>query len=429
MYGQFKTVLALIGASSILFFINFSVWQYSQYTQTELVVARHRKQIHDDGANKLPVPASFLVQFANDKQLDGNGNVMPQALSDLPCEHFHCRYVGPLADDVPGLGDIGSFTVKNDVECANLCDKYRNCASFEYSLPVEGMQTCHLDTKSTRTGLKYGAFGLYVRRTMFRRDEIIPNNWGPVLGGNTRGLSLNQWIDQELPKIPRVPLDPLSFVLGFDFVDQEGEWLEFGVFQGNTANQIAAHRIPNAAGYTKVYGFDSFQGLPEDWHIGVMNSDDANARTILGSTFDLHGGLPIVSSNVELVKGWFNESTPVWLKDHGDSPITLLHVDCDLYTSSATVFREIGHLLVPGSVIVFDELINFPAFRKHEIRALFEFLDASQFTFEWLGTPCGVDSVLGMPVGSLEGDGYCLAVAIRLGEKRPPPPKSPFSGS
>lgn len=43
----------------------------------------------------------------------------------------------------------------------------------------------------------------------------------------------------------------------------EGLILEFGVWRGGTINHIA--------GKTKrtVYGFDSFEGLPEDWFTGV----------------------------------------------------------------------------------------------------------------------------------------------------------------
>ena len=49
--------------------------------------------------------------------------------------------------------------------------------------------------------------------------------------------------------------------------------------------------------YYKLYGFDSFKGLPEkqrDWYDK--------------GSFNRNGNLPKVNSNVKLIKGWFNET-------------------------------------------------------------------------------------------------------------------------
>ena len=77
---------------------------------------------------------------------------------------------------------------------------------------------------------------------------------------------------------------------------KDGLVMEFGVFQGSTANQISRY-LPNAT----IYGFDSFQGLPEDWDIG-------SGRTAPKEAFDMRGGLPNVMSNVKLVKGFYNDT-------------------------------------------------------------------------------------------------------------------------
>lgn len=95
-------------------------------------------------------------------------------------------------------------------------------------------------------------------------------------------------------------------------------------------------------------------------------------------------------------------------------PIGLLHIDCDIYSSTKTVFNLLKDRLVPGSVIVFDELINYPAYRKHELKAFFEVIAETKKSFEWIGSSCGVDVAQGLPVGALEGDGTCLAVAARI---------------
>ena len=52
-----------------------------------------------------------------------------------------------------------------------------------------------------------------------------------------------------------------------DNVKIEGDFLEFGVFQGRSIN-IIAEKFPDQ----KIYGFDSFKGLPEDWVVSKNNT-------------------------------------------------------------------------------------------------------------------------------------------------------------
>jgi hypothetical protein len=66
---------------------------------------------------------------------------------------------------------------------------------------------------------------------------------------------------------------------------------EFGVFDGQAIN-IIADKMPNK----KIYGFDSFYGLLEDWSGGECYQ----------GSFNLNGFMPTVRHNVELVKGYFD---------------------------------------------------------------------------------------------------------------------------
>lgn len=71
----------------------------------------------------------------------------------------------------------------------------------------------------------------------------------------------------------------------------DGTWAEFGVFKGATASMAAAWRSRFCGSVVDpVYGFDTFTGLPGDWHF--FKSGD----------FSLEGQLPDVPDNVELVK-------------------------------------------------------------------------------------------------------------------------------
>ncbi len=177
----------------------------------------------------------------------------------------------------------------------------------------------------------------------------------------------------ELDNIPNIGKNPLHYVFEINIVNTEGLLLEFGVFSGSTINYIAS-KIKGK----RVYGFDSFEGLPEPW----MRSDNGWATT--HRAFDRQGSLPPVAPNVTLVKGWFNETLPDFLKDN-TQPITFVHVDCDIYSSTKCIFDLMKTQLADGCVIVFDELVNYPDFEKHEWKAWWELVNETGITWEWIG--------------------------------------------
>ena len=61
-----------------------------------------------------------------------------------------------------------------------------------------------------------------------------------------------------------------------------------------------------------------------------------------------------------------------------------LHVDCDLYSSAVTVLDEVGPRLRPGSIVLFDEFLNFPEWEQHEARAWWEYAEKQQVGFRYV---------------------------------------------
>lgn len=161
---------------------------------------------------------------------------------------------------------------------------------------------------------------------------------------------------------------------GSDHVTLKGLYIELGVCTGKTINFIAALNP-----HQKIYGFDSFEGLPENWVKGD--------KTILAGTFAFKNPnvLPPVLHNVELFKGWFKESLPEFVKNHQfDECIAFLHVDSDIYSAASTAFQILSPKICPGTIIVFDELYNFPGFENHEFKAFQEFLNKSGYEAKYL---------------------------------------------
>lgn len=169
-----------------------------------------------------------------------------------------------------------------------------------------------------------------------------------------------------MPTAPHFEQSQTTLEHALSMAPTGGMALEFGVYTGSTLKIIATARSDG-----KVYGFDSFQGLPEDWRNGFPSG-----------TFTVDG-LPDVSG-AELVVGWFEETLEGFLATH-QGPVDFLHVDGDLYSSAKTVLDLAGPRLHQGSVIVFDEFFNFPGWQEHEYRAWREYVDRTGVQFSYQG--------------------------------------------
>lgn len=156
----------------------------------------------------------------------------------------------------------------------------------------------------------------------------------------------------------------------------EGQILEFGVWTGGTITKIA-----EVAKDRKVVGFDSFEGLDYQWR------HDVNLKM-----FDMDGQLPSVPKNVTLVKGYFENSLPAYLKDN-QTPVSFLHIDSDIYESAKTVLENLKDQIVAGTVIVFDEFFNYVGWQQHEYRAFEEFVKKYNKKHEYIGFASGHLSV------------------------------------
>jgi hypothetical protein len=167
----------------------------------------------------------------------------------------------------------------------------------------------------------------------------------------------------------RVPFYPARAPLlrrAAELATVDGFWLEFGVFHGDSINQLA-HLTTRG-----VFGFDSFEGLPSDW--GSVHRK---------GTFSLGGTMPEVEHNVVLVRGWFSDTLPEFVASRGEFRVALLHIDCDLYESARVVLSVLQDRIVAGTVIVFDEYSTLRP--DDEARAFREFVRSGRRRYRILG--------------------------------------------
>ena len=191
-----------------------------------------------------------------------------------------------------------------------------------------------------------------------------------------KDIPFAQFLQEISNTMPSLDIPPLEFAMRLPRIP--GLLVELGVYTGGTISKIA-----NANPQDVVYGFDSFEGLPDDWNRPDMVFNKG--------AFSLNKALPIVPSNVRLFAGWFENTLPKFAQEHENEHISILHIDCDLYSSTKCAFEHLGPLLQKGSIIVFDELLNYPTFQQHEVKAFYEFLCSTEYNVEWLGKMGQVD--------------------------------------
>ena len=153
-------------------------------------------------------------------------------------------------------------------------------------------------------------------------------------------------------------------------IECEGLVAEFGVFKGYSINYFARKLGSN----TTIFGFDSFEGLQEDWKGHILRTGD----------FSLGGRLPKVARNVELIKGWFDLTVPDFMARHPES-LSFVHIDSDTYEAASILLKILGRKFQKGTVIVFDEYFGFRGWRFGEWKAWKEFVESTGLQYEYLG--------------------------------------------
>lgn len=141
-------------------------------------------------------------------------------------------------------------------------------------------------------------------------------------------------------------------------------WAEFGVNTGGSTHQIVHH----LSMYGTFHLFDSLKGIPEPW---VMGSGTVYRKGHWSSG----GHWPSFTerdSRFVHHEGWFADTLPFDFK----AQLGLVHIDSDLYSSCKTVLDAIDPYLVEGTVMIFDELVDwgdvYPRWQEGEWRALQE---------------------------------------------------------
>ena len=130
-------------------------------------------------------------------------------------------------------------------------------------------------------------------------------------------------------------------------------WCEFGVGEGESLDWF----LLNKPRGNVMFGFDTFEGIPEPWlghPVGHWKSEPYQSNR----------------PDLEIVRAPFDVSVnDARVRARLAGGIGLMHVDCDLYSSTRTVLEGMRPFIGPGTVIVFDELYGYGGWQQCEAGA------------------------------------------------------------
>lgn len=156
----------------------------------------------------------------------------------------------------------------------------------------------------------------------------------------------------------------------------KGNYVEFGVFNGLTLS-IAHEVLPST---TRLFGFDSFQGLPPDkqglFLKGMCACD-------LPTTIKFLNSRNVNWDRVHLIEGWFHDTLTAPRRAQ-IGPVGVIMIDCDLYTSASEALGFVEPLIKDEAILIFDDWNGFQAAEAGmgERQAFEEFLEL--YPFFWV---------------------------------------------
>ena len=136
-------------------------------------------------------------------------------------------------------------------------------------------------------------------------------------------------------------------------------FLEFGVYTGMTLHWLS-RQCNNV-----IHGFDTFEGLPED---GVGRDGGVVFQK---GHFSINY-TPVDTPILKFHKGLFQDTLVPFLRENNEK-VSVVHIDCDLYSSAKFVLDNIKDRLVSGSVIILDDFCLYSSYEDFIWKAWVEF--------------------------------------------------------
>lgn len=210
---------------------------------------------------------------------------------------------------------------------------------------------------------------------LFRLHKIVPSNIFEFIAYLAR---LSRWINlhsssgysdyysSTLNNDKREDL--YAKVVAAEDLDNGIDYIEFGVSRG-VSFRWWVNKITNQN--SRFYGFDTFDGLPENW--GRFKKGDMS-----------NGCRPpdIKDTRVKFFQGLFQQTLNDFLSSYVPDKRKVIHLDADLYSATLYVLTTMTPFIKKGDILFFDEF-NVPL---HEFKAFTEWSSSFYINYEVLGS-------------------------------------------
>ena len=178
-----------------------------------------------------------------------------------------------------------------------------------------------------------------------------------------RGIAFNDFYSPKWDYNKRYKL--YDYILKEKMLDQPVSYLEFGVSGGYSFDWWVKANSNPASSFS---GFDTFEGLPEDWGGFKQGAMTAN--------------VPVINDDrVKFHKGLFQDTLPDFVKTLDADRKKVILMDADLFTSTLYVLTMLAPSLKKGDIILFDQF-NVP---MHEFLAFQLFTSSFYLKFNLIG--------------------------------------------
>ncbi len=214
------------------------------------------------------------------------------------------------------------------------------------------MDKSHLKAKLTLSALKLHQGD----KSLFHNLIKSIHNDHPI----TRSI---QWVST-LPKLPELFFHRWAL---FDSIIKKSKkdrpFYEFGVWRGESFKYLINT-------FKKGYGFDTFEGLPEDWHDEKQGKYSAD-----GIIPNIEGGTFIAGKFEDTLPTFYSKPKPM---------ASIINFDADLYSSTLCALNYSKPVIDKDTILIFDEFIINKNWEQDEYKALNEFCSNNNLTYEVL---------------------------------------------
>ena len=168
----------------------------------------------------------------------------------------------------------------------------------------------------------------------------------------------------ELPSLPELFFHRWAlFDRMVQLSNKDKPFYEFGVWRGEAFKYLIKT-------FKKGYGFDTFEGIPEDWH-----NEKAGSYTSQGVIPKIKGGEFIAGKFEDTLPKFFSEAKPM---------ASIINFDADLYSSTICALNWASSVIDQNTILIFDEFLINPNWENDEHKALEEFCLQNNFKYEVL---------------------------------------------